>query len=73
MEESGGSGSGRQEHARAPTDGTTGGYSGARGGGSGAGGGGGAGAGGGSGAGWTDMFQGMTVEVRAKTRRPGVV
>ena len=76
MEESGGSGSGRQDHARTPADGSSGGYSCARGGGSGgsgsgsgAGAGAGAGAGTGSGAGWTDMFQGMTVEVRARARR----
>eukprot|EP00903_Cladosiphon_okamuranus_P014466 g13421.t1 len=55
MEESGGSNSGRQEQARAAGDSSTGGYSSARGGG--------AGTVTGSAAGWTDMFQGMTVEL----------
>lgn len=77
MEESGGSGTGtgRQDHPRPPADSSTGGYSGARGGGSGAGsGGGGAGATTtGSSGGWTDMFQGMTVEVRRRACRAGVV
>lgn len=69
MEENGDSGAGvsRPEHARPPVDG---GYPNSRGGsaGSGSGGGGGGGGGGGSsaGGGWTDMFQGMTVEVRGK-------
>eukprot|EP00752_Nemacystus_decipiens_P006072 g5480.t1 len=59
MEESGGSG--RQEHTRPPADSSAG----TRGGGSsGSGAGGGpAGAATGSGGGWTDMFQGMTVEL----------
>lgn len=66
MEESGGSGA-RQEHARLPPGSSTGGYAGSTGGGTGAGGGGGgAGATTGSGGGWTDMFQGMTVEVRTR-------
>ena len=70
MEEIGGSGGGgaRQEHARAGTAATSescGDGSDCTGGGGGVGGGGGAGGGGNApAAGWTDMFQGMSVEVR---------
>ncbi|CAN0569267.1 unnamed protein product, partial [Ectocarpus sp. 12 AP-2014] len=66
MEESGDSGAGvsRPEHTRPPVDG---GYPNSRGGSAGSGAGGGGGGGGSSaGGGWTDMFQGMTVEVRGE-------